>query len=72
MMHMHVVVNAMQIRKSVLNQELDPRWLKYMPGWQEIPDDIQASRELYKNLFEAPIVLCAESLSAGVKHILRS
>ena len=56
MMHVHVIVNAMQIRKSVLSKELDSRWLKYMPGWQEIPNNIQASRELYKNLFEAPVV----------------
>ena len=68
MMHVHVVVNAMQIRKSVLNKNLDSRWLKYMPGWQEIPNDIQASRELYKNLFEAPVVflifcLCAYTVN---------
>jgi hypothetical protein len=68
MMHVHLVVNAMLIRKSVLNKKLDPRWLKYMPGWQEIPNDIQASRELYKNLFEAPVVflifcLCAYTVN---------
>ena len=64
MMHIHVVINAIQIRKSVLNQELDPRWLKYMPGWQKIPDNVQASRELYKNLFEAPIVFLIFCLCA--------
>jgi hypothetical protein len=68
MMHVHVIVNAMQIRKSVLSKELDSRWLKYMPGWQEIPNNIQASRELYKNLFEAPVVflifcLCAYAVN---------
>ena len=55
-MHLHTFVNALQIRKSIIDKKLDPRWLKYMPGWQEIPNEIQASRELYKNLFEAPIV----------------
>ena len=51
-MHLHTLVNALQIKKSIVSKELDPRWLKYMPGWQEIPDNIQASRELYKNLFD--------------------
>ena len=54
-MHIHTVVNALQLRKSIISKELDSRWLKYMPGWQEIPLNIQASRELYKNLFEAPL-----------------
>ena len=54
-MHIHTVVNAFQLRKSIISKELDSRWLKYMPGWQEIPLNIQASRELYKNLFEAPL-----------------
>jgi len=54
-MHVHTVVNALQLRKSIVSKELDSRWLKYMPGWQEIPLNIQASRELYKNLFEAPL-----------------
>ena len=54
-MHVHTVVNALQLRKSIIKKELDSRWLKYMPGWQEIPLNIQASRELYKNLFEAPL-----------------
>jgi hypothetical protein len=54
-MHVHTVVNALQLRKSIISKELDSRWLKYMPGWQEIPLNIQASRELYKNLFEAPL-----------------
>jgi hypothetical protein len=67
-MHLHTFVNALQIRKSIIDKKLDPRWLKYMPGWQEIPNEIQASRELYKNLFEAPIVflifcLCAYTLN---------
>lgn len=63
-MHLHTFVNAFQIRKSILSKELDPRWLKYMPGWQEIPNNIQASRELYKNLFEAPIVFIIFCLCA--------
>ena len=54
-MHVHTVVNALQLRKSIISKELDSRWLKYMPGWQEIPLNIQASRELYKNLFEDPL-----------------
>tara|TARA_Y100000748_G_C15488282_1_gene485592 strand:- start:434 stop:868 length:435 start_codon:yes stop_codon:yes gene_type:complete len=66
MMHLHTFVNALQIRKSIISKELDPRWLKYMPGWQEIPNDIQASRELYKNLFEAPIVFLIYCLCAYV------
>ena len=54
-MHIHTVVNALQLRKSIISKELDSRWLKYMPGWEKIPLNIQASRELYKNLFEAPL-----------------
>jgi len=67
-MHLHTFVNAFQIRKSILSKELDPRWLKYMPGWQEIPNNIQASRELYKNLFEAPIVFIIFCLCAYVTN----
>ena len=48
-MHIHTVVNALQLRKSIISKELDSRWLKYMPGWQEIPLNIQASRELQKS-----------------------
>ena len=69
-MHIHTVVNALQIRKSIISKELDSRWLKYMPGWQEIPLNIQASRELYKNLFEAPLpflVYCL--LTYTVDHV---
>jgi hypothetical protein len=66
MMHLHTLVNALQIKKSIVSKELDPRWLKYMPGWQEIPDNIQASRELYKNLFQAPIVFLIFCLCAYV------
>jgi hypothetical protein len=65
-MHLHTLVNALQIKKSILSKELDPRWLKFMPGWQEIPDNIQASRELYKNLFQAPIVFLIFCLFAYV------
>ena len=67
-MHVHTVVNAFQLRKSIISKELDSRWLKYMPGWQEIPLNIQASRELYKNLFEAPLpflVYCLFSYTVG-------
>ena len=67
-MHVHTVVNALQLRKSIISKELDSRWLKYMPGWQEIPLNIQASRELYKNLFEAPLpflVYCLFSYTVG-------
>jgi hypothetical protein len=67
-MHIHTVVNALQLRKSIISKELDSRWLKYMPGWQEIPLNIQASRELYKNLFEAPLpflVYCLFSYTVG-------
>jgi len=69
-MHVHTVVNALQLRKSIISKELDSRWLKYMPGWQEIPLNIQASRELYKNLFEAPlpfIVYCL--LAYTIEHV---
>ena len=69
-MHVHTVVNALQLRKSIIKKELDSRWLKYMPGWQEIPLNIQASRELYKNLFEAPlpfIVYCL--LAYTIDHV---
>ena len=67
-MHVHTVVNALQLRKSIISKELDSGWLKYMPGWQEIPLNIQASRELYKNLFEAPLpflVYCLFSYTVG-------
>ncbi len=67
-MHIHTVVNALQLRKSIISKELDSRWLKYMPGWQEIPLNIQASRELYKNLFEAPLpflVYCLFTYTVG-------
>ena len=67
-MHIHTVVNALQLRKSIIRKELDSRWLKYMPGWQEIPLNIQASRELYKNLFEAPLpfqVYCLFTYTVG-------
>ena len=39
-----------------------------MPGWEKIPLNIQASRELYKNLFEAPlpfIVYCLFAYTVG-------
>ena len=69
-MHIHTTVNAFQIRKSIINKELDSRWLKYMPGWQEIPLKIQASRELYKNLFEAPLPFLVYCLFAyTVDHV---
>ena len=69
-MHIHTTVNAFQIRKSIINKELDSRWLKYMPGWQEIPLNIQASRELYKNLFEAPLPFLVYCLFAyTVDHV---
>ena len=69
-MHIHTVVNALQLRKSIISKELDSRWLKYMPGWQEIPLDIQASRELYKNLFEAPLPFLVYCLFAyTVDHV---
>lgn len=72
-MHIHTVVNALQLRKSIISKELDSRWLKYMPGWQEIPLNIQASRELYKNLFEAPLpflVYCLFTYTVGHVTIL--
>ena len=69
-MHIHTVVNALQLRKSIIRKELDSRWLKYMPGWQEIPLNIQASRELYKNLFEAPLPFLVYCLFAyTVDHV---
>ena len=69
-MHIHTVVNALQLRKSIISKELDSRWLKYMPGWQEIPLNIQASRELYKNLFEAPLPFLVYCLFAyTIDHV---
>jgi len=69
-MHIHTVVNALQLRKSIISKELDSRWLKYMPGWQEIPLNIQASRELYKNLFEAPLPFLVYCLfTYTVEHV---
>lgn len=68
--HIHTVVNALQLRKSIISKELDSRWLKYMPGWQEIPLNIQASRELYKNLFEAPLPFLVYCLFAyTIDHV---
>ena len=70
-MHLHTVINASQIKKSLMSKELDYRWLKYMPGWQEIPLNIQASRELYKNLFEAPLPFLVYCLFAyTVDHVI--
>jgi len=69
-MHIHTVVNALQLRKSIISKELDSRWLKYMPGWEKIPLNIQASRELYKNLFEAPLPFLVYCLFAyTVDHV---
>ena len=69
-MHLHTVVNASQIRKSLISKELDSRWLKYMTGWQEIHLNIQVSREFYKNLFEAPLPFLIYCLFAyTVKHV---
>ena len=69
-MHIHTVVNALQLRNSILSKELDSRWLKYMPGWEKIPFNIQASRELYKNLFEAPLPFIVYCLFAyTVSHV---
>ena len=69
-MHIHTVVNAFQLRKSIMNKELDSRWLKYMQGWVKIPLNIQASRELYKNLFEAPLPFIVYCLFAyTVSHV---
>ena len=69
-MHIHTVINAFQLRKSIISKELDSRWLKYMPGWQEIPLNIQASRELYKNLFEAPLPFLVYCLFAyTIDHV---
>ena len=69
-MHIHTVVNAFQLRKSIMNKELDSRWLKYMQGWVKIPLNIQASRELYKNLFEAPLPFMVYCLFAyTVSHV---
>ena len=69
-MHIHTVVNALQLRKSIISKELDSRWLKYMPGWEEIPLNIQASRELYKNHFEAPLPFLVYCLFAyTVDHV---
>ena len=69
-MHIHTVVNAFQLRKSIISKELDSKWLKYMPGWQEIPLNIQASRELYKNLFEAPLPFLVYCLFAyTIDHV---
>ena len=69
-MHIHTVVNALQLRKSIISKELDSRWLKYMPGWEEIPLNIQASREIYKNLFEAPLPFLVYCLFAyTVDHV---
>ena len=41
-----------------------------MPGWEKIPLNIQASRELYKNLFEAPLPFIVYCLFAyTVAHV---
>ena len=54
--YFHIALNAFLIKKSIQNNELDYKWMKFTPSWQEIPNDIQSSRELYKNLFETPLI----------------
>mgnify|MGYP001272168656 FL=1 len=41
-----------------------------MPSWQEIPDNVQSSRELYKNLYQAPLIFyCYCILAFTVEHV---
>ena len=54
--YLHTFFNANTIRKAIQSKELDWRWMKFMPSWQQIPDDVQASREHYKNLYQAPLL----------------
>ncbi len=54
--YLHTFFNANTVRKAIQTKELDWRWMKFMPSWQQIPDDVQASREHYKNLYQAPLL----------------
>ena len=68
--HLHTAMNAMTLRESIKSKELDWRWLKYMPSWQAIPDNVQSSRELYKNLHQAPLIFyCYCILAFTVGHV---
>ena len=53
--YLHTFFNANTVRKAIQTKELDWRWMKFMPSWQQIPDDVQASREHYKNLYQAQL-----------------
>ena len=68
--YLHTFLNAKTIEKAVKTKELDSRWLKFMPSWQEIPDNVQASREHYKNLYQAPILFyCYCILAFIIEHV---
>ena len=68
--HLHTLTNAMILRESIKSKELDVRWLKYMPSWQAIPNNVQSSRELYKNLHQAPLLFyCYCILAFTIGHV---
>jgi len=63
-------LNAQKVKNAVLNKSLDPKWLKFMPSWEVVPDEIQASREHLKNLHQAPIIFYVYCIIAYiVSHV---
>ena len=71
--YLHTFLNAKTIEKALKIKELDSRWLKFMPSWQEIPDSVQASREHYKNLYQAPMLFYFYCILAfTIKHVTLS
>ena len=48
-------LNRSTVIKAIKDKEMDPRWMKYMFPWKEVPKKVQSSREHYKNLHQAPL-----------------
>ena len=46
-------LNRNTVIKAIKDKEMDPRWMKYMFPWKEVPKKVQSSREHYKNLHQA-------------------
>ena len=68
--YLHTFFNANTVKKAIQTKDLDWRWMKFMPSWQQIPDDVQASREHYKNLYQAPLLFyCYCILAFTIEHV---
>ena len=48
-------LNRNTVIQAIKDKEMDPRWMKYMFPWKEVPKKVQSSREHYKNLHQAPL-----------------